>query len=116
MRSPRGHEVKHAIKITEASNQYPGWEQEYVCSKEIVTSPAWGKKQSSELAGVHSLWLLWLPWGQQVPVKLENKKEMVTIGESWDKEERRGKVMSPQDKGIHRGAGMRGHRDIERPW
>lgn len=49
-------------------------------------------------------------------MKLENKKEMVTIGESWDKEEWRGKVMSPQDKGIHRGAGMRGHRDIERPW
>lgn len=37
--------------------------------REWGSSPTWGKGQRSELAGVHSLWLLWLPWGQQVPVK-----------------------------------------------
>lgn len=47
---------------------------EYVCSAEIESSPAWGEGQRSELAGVHSLWLLWLPWGQQVPVKWKTKK------------------------------------------
>lgn len=43
--------------------------REHICPGEKVSSPAGGRGQSSELAGGHSLWLLWLLWGQQVPVK-----------------------------------------------
>lgn len=56
--------------------------REYVCLEETVSSPpmeGWGKGRS-ELAGGHSLWLLWLLWGQQVPVKRGTRKRWSAQG------------------------------------
>lgn len=72
MRSWRGQEVKYAIKVTESELSQGlgmrGWvgclswrdsvKFSCVCAGGAVTA-----------AGGHSLWLLWLLWGQQVPVK-----------------------------------------------